>query len=250
MNWGLFVIQFLIILAVSVGFVAWLLKRMFYVSIESTKKRLDEELAKTTAKQTELSRKIKEADEELSKRQAEAKELAAKMRLDAETETESERERIIKAARDEGEDIITKAQNATKKLKEELEREMDQKALKFSSEILTKVLSQKNRDEFYELLIKDFLSELKTVDMSRLSSDVKEIEVITLKELDSKVKEEINKIIKEKTSKEYNLKCNIDKEMGGGIILKFGSMAVDGSLREAIREVVVNMQNDLENKLI
>ena len=246
MEFSHMIISFLLLMAFVCGILIFVLKVVVFSSTENAVKRLEEDINKANAKHTELNQKLKEADEELQRRKDEAKRLAEKMRADAEEESKTEREKIVSNARKEGEEIIAKAQMSKDKLKEELEKELEFKVLKMSMELLNKVLSLKAKGLFNELLIKEFLESLKEIDMSRISPDIKSIQIVTLNSLDASLKDEFVKTIQTKLNRDITVETTTDPNLGGGVVLKFGSMALDGSLRNLIREAGTEFHKTVE----
>ena len=244
------IISFLFMMFLVCGVLILWLRNTFLTSTEGALKRLDDETAKAAAKQAELTRRIQEADSELEKRRSEAKELADKMRSTAEEEARAEKEKIIKKARDEGEEIIANAQTATEKMKLEMEKDLDIRGVDFGIEILNKVFSEKTKGSFEELLIADFIENLKTMDMSRISPDVATVDVITVNPIKENYKSEILKIIKDKLQRDIQINPTTDEKISGGIILRFGSMALDSSLRFIFKEEARKMKESIEATII
>ncbi len=230
------ILKFLGLMVVVCGTIIFALHRTLITSTEGAVRRLNEEITKATAKQNELTLKLKEADDELTKRQAEAKALAEKMRTDAEEQSKVEREKIIAKARQEGEEIIAKAQGAKDKIRQELEKEIDIKAVEFSMNILNDILTEKTKGFFDQVLVDEFIENLKNTDMSKLSPNVTSVDVVTLNPLQESAKTRLIAIVKEKLNRNISLNATIDPNLGGGVVLKFGSMALDGSIKYLIRE--------------
>lgn len=229
-------IKIAVLMLVVTGIIIFFLHRFLISSTEGAVNRLNEEIGKAQKRQAELSRKLQEADTELTKRRAEAKALADRMRQEAEQETKADREKIIAESRKEGEDIISKAQGAAEKLKLELLKEIDSKGVDFALQLMISVLSEKSRGALDQQLVAEFLDKFKGVDMSRLGSDITEAELVCTHGIDEKQKTEIGQVIKKKLNRELTLKVTTDAKLGGGIMVKFGSMAIDGSVRNLLRE--------------
>ncbi len=222
---------------------------VFSRQTEGAIKRLEGETQKAKADQAEVTARLRKTETDLKAKQEEAKELADKMRAEAEAETKAEREKIVNAARAEGEEIITKAQNATVRMKEELAKENDRLIIDFSTKVVNFVLSHKGKGALDEVLVNDFIDSLKEVDMSKIDASVSEVEIITLNELDASKKSTLNSIIKDKLAREVNVKTSVDPELGGGAILKFGSMALDGSIKNLIREAGIALTEEVEARV-
>lgn len=229
------------------GVIIFFLHRTLIASTEGAVNRLNEEINNAQKKQAELNQKIREANEELAKRKAEAKALVDKMRADTEHEARTEREKIIKQARAEGEEIIDKAQGAAEKLQAEVMKNMDSKGVDFGLQILNTVLSDKAKGAFNRQLIEEFLESLKGVDMTRMGSDISHVELVGIENVDPQSKTQLNQLLKQKLNREVPLKESIEKNLAGGIVVKFGSMAVDGSLRNMLREEGKKLKNKIEN---
>jgi F0F1-type ATP synthase membrane subunit b/b' len=247
MEYASLIIGFIVVQVFIVGIIVVWLRLALISSTEGAVKRLNEEIAKANERQTDLSKKLREADEELARRRAEAKALTDKMRTDAETQTKVEREKIITVARKEGEDIIAKAQNAKAKIREELEKEIDVKVIHLGMTIVNNVLSDKARGAFHDIMVDEFIMKLKDTRMDRLQ-ETDAVSVITHQPLDESRKNQLAGVIKEKMGKEPTLSYSTDTNIGGGVILKFGSMALDGSVKNLIRETATELQEDVESQ--
>lgn len=244
------IIKFIFLTGLVSGTIIFFLHRALISGTEGAVKRLNEEIEKTNRKQAELAQKIKEADEELAKRQAEAKRLTEQMRTEAEEQSKAEREKIVAGARHEGEEIIAKAQVATQKLKLELEKEMDAKAVNFGMQLLNTILSEEAKGALDEILVTEFTENLKNIDMSKINPDIDTVEIITLNPLSDSVKQQLSQIIKGKLKRELTVKSTVDNKIGGGVLLKFGSMALDGSIRNLIREKALGLTQQIEQRVL
>lgn len=231
-----FIFQFLVLMGVVTGGLIFVMKKMFFSRIETAKNQLDEQSEAARQKQAELNRKIKEADEELNRRRSEADALAKKMVTEAEEKVKEEREKIIHKARAEGEEIITKAQMTKDKIRKEIEMEMELKAIAYATNIVNHVLDQKGRGALDRQLQEDFLQGLEKIDMSQLNSEVGAAEVITVSPVDSMVLDRIAATLKSKLKKDLQVTNRVDPQYMAGIVLKLGTLGLDGSLRNMIKE--------------
>lgn len=242
-------VQFVVLMVVICGIIIFFLHQALVKSTDGAVKRLNDEIEKTTRKQSELNRKLKEADEELEKRKAEARALTEKMQSEVEEEAKVERDKIVGKAREESEDIIAKAQGAKEKIKKELEKENDLRMIDYSMKILNEILSSKSRGALDETMIVEYMDSLQTMDMTRIGPEVKVVDVITFNPLSTEIKGKLSKIIESKLGRALTFKEAQDDKLGGGIILKFGSMALDGSIKFRIQEFAGTMKNDIESRI-
>src|SRR3989339_554244 len=236
------ILKFFILVGLLLGAILFFVKRSFDMSKQKAIDSLNDEISKANAKQAELSRKIKDADEQLEKRKIEVKELTDKLRQEAEEEMKAERDKTVSKAREEGEEIITKAQNAKDKIRQEIQAEFDVKLINFSMEILNKILSEKAKGALSEVLINEFLSNLEETDMSRIDDKIKSVDVVAVSQIKVKEKERLTAVILKKMNRKIDINFVTDEKIGGGVLLKFGSMALDGSIKKSILEKGLALQ--------
>lgn len=242
------VTKFLILMTVVCVPLILFLRWALLNSTEGAVKRLNSEAEQARSKQAELNQKIKEADEELSKRRAEADQLAHKMITEAEEKAKVERESLIHKAREEGEEIITKAQGTKEKIRKELEKEMYLKSIDYATQILGTILSADAKGVLSERLIQEFIDGLQKVDMNRIGPEVTTAEITTTTPVEESKKTQIAKVISDKLKRPIKTNFTLDPQLIGGVILKFGSLALDGSLQNRIREAAIICKQKTENE--
>ena len=240
------IIQFLVLTAVVSGVIIFVLKKILYDSTQGAVNRLNKETEDVRAKQAELNEKIKQANEELDKRRKEADALVAKMTENAQEKAKEEREKLGNKARQEGEEIIAKAQATKDAMRKAVEKELEIKLVDFSTEVLSVVLSQKAKAVFHEALIEEFMNELEKIDATVITQDVHEAEIITAAPIDKKNKERLSAVLKAKMKREINIKASEDPKLVSGALIKFGSLALDGSLRNFIKEAGTVIKEKVE----
>ena len=248
MDFGSSIVKFIILMAVVCVPIILLLRWALLNSTEGAVKRLNVEVEQNRSKQAELNQKIKEADEELAKRKAEANELANKMIAEAEEKAQAEREKMIAKARAEGEEIITKAQGTKDHIRKDLEKEMHLKAVDYAVQILTLILSQDLQKVLNSQLFTEFVDGLKKVDMSRIGPEVGTAEVSTASPLEDQDKEQLTKLLFEKLKRTIKIDFVQDPQVVGGAILKFGNLALDGSLQKRIKEEAIKSKQKTESE--
>ncbi|MBP9854357.1 MAG: F0F1 ATP synthase subunit delta [Candidatus Omnitrophica bacterium] len=250
MNLTSLIISFVILMVIICGILAFVLRWVLFSSTESSVRRLDDEVEKKREQQVELGKKMKQMDEELERKRAEMLAISQKMQNELEQVSKEKKEEIVKKARLEGEEIIEKAKQATEKMRKELEKEMQIHAVAFGMQIVNKVLSEKSKGIFDEVLTTEFLENLKVTDTTHIQPDVNTAELVTVNPMSEAMKSEISKVLKEKLNRTITLDAKTDPKIGGGVIIKFGSLALDGSIQSLIREIGVNMQTELEEQKV
>jgi F0F1-type ATP synthase delta subunit len=245
MDWDL-IIKFLVLTALISGGLIFALHRVFISSVDGAKQRLDKEADAARARQAELAQKIKEADEELAQRKQELDVIEKRMKFDLEASAGKEKESILGKARTEGEEIIAKAQASRDAIRKDVEKAMELKIVDYSSKILSDILSDKARGSLNQQLAADFVEKLKNVDMTKIGPDVTAADLVTVVPADQKLQADIDAVLQDKLKRKITLNPKTDQSIIGGVVLQFGSLLLDGSLKSSIRSSSVSLKQDIE----
>lgn len=244
----MFILQFLILTAVVTGAIIFFLHHFLVASTDGAVKRLNSETETVRAKQAELNKKIKEADEELERRKKEADDLLKKMKSEAEEGAKIERDKLVKKARTDSEEIIAQAQSTKEQIRKDIQREVELKMIDFCAKIISAVLSGKAKEALNRQLIDEFLEGLEGVDMKQVGAEVTTVDVITVIPLDEPLKERFLKLFKAKIGRDMKINPTIDAAIAGGVSLRFGSLALDGSLQSTLKEAAVALKQKIEGE--
>ncbi len=249
MSWAL-ISQFLVLTTIVSGVLIFFLKKILFDSTQGAVNRLNKETEGVRTQQVELNEKIKAANEELKKRRAEADALVAKMNEQAQEQARKEREELLKKARADGEDIIIKAQQTKEAMRKELEKEMKVKSIDFTVFMLAELFSEKTRGALHDALTAEFLENLLNVDMEMIQDDVKIAEVISTLPFSEKFQNRLAEILMKKFGRKIEVKKQEDKALVAGIILKFGSLSLDGTFITMLKEKAEDVKDRIERGLI
>ncbi len=246
----MFVVKALVLGFVFMGVTIFVLKKVLFDSTQGAVNRLNRETEEVRGKQKELNEKIKQANEELAKRRSEADALIAKMKTEAAEKAKAEREKIIKKARADGEEIISRAQRTKDDMRTVLEKEAEMKIVDFTVIILEEILKARTRGAFNVSLIEDFFEDLKEVDVSMITEDITKAEVTVSEPLKEDLKQKLLVLLKEKLNRTMTLDIKIDESIISGMILKFGSLSLNGTLKYMLDEKGVEIKDKLEKGIL
>jgi F0F1-type ATP synthase delta subunit len=245
MMWDL-IIKFLFLTAVICGGIIFTLHRVLFSSVEGAKQRLDRDAEAARAREAELNRKIRQADEELSARKKELDQLEQRMKNQLEEEANKHKEELVTKARTDAEEIIVKAQNAADGIRREIEKEMEIKIIDHSTSILNDVLGKKAKIALEKDLIEEFIEQLKNVDMSKISPEIKQANVVTATGVSDADMKRISEIVRSKTGRDIPLTSKMDNAHVAGVVIQFGSLMLDGSIRQSIKESALALKHEVE----
>lgn len=247
MSWNL-IIQFLVLTTFISGGIIFALYMVLIRTVDGAKQRLDRDAEAARKRESELNQKIKEADAQLQQRKKELDVMEKKMRQELEEQSAKQKEEIINKARTEAEEIIVKAQNSREQIKKDIEKNYEIKTIEYSVKILSDVFSNAVKDTVDRALFSEFVIKLKGVDFSRLGPDVKSADIITANPLDQASLATISAIFKEKLGRELSFNPKIDNSIIHGVILKFESLLLDGSLQNSFKEAAASLRQQIEKQ--
>ncbi|MBF0331794.1 MAG: F0F1 ATP synthase subunit delta [Candidatus Omnitrophica bacterium] len=240
------IIQFLFLTAIISGAIIFTLHRVFISSVEGAKQRLERDAEAARTKEVELNRKIKQADEELAARKKELDQIEQKMKLDLEAAANKHREELVTKARADAEEIIVKAQNAADGVRRDIEKQMELKIIDHAVSILAVVLSKRAKVALEKDLVDEFIEQLKNVDMSKISLDIKKAEVVTSCAIADADLKRIAEIIKSKAGRDIALTSKVDGAHICGVVIQFGSLLLDGSMKTAVKDSALALKAETE----
>jgi len=247
MGWNL-IIQFLILTVVISGVIIFALYMVLIRTVDGAKQRLDRDAEAARRREAELNQKIKEADIELKRRRKELDVIEKKMRHEMEEEAGKQKEELINKARLEAEDIIVKAQNASEGIRREIEKKMEIKIIDYAAGIITDVLGIQIKGHLDQYLVAEFIDKLRKVDMSRMGADIKAADVISAVVMPEALLTQITQVLKDKLSRDIKLNAKVDSKILGGVVLMFGSLQLDGSLQNALKEATNVLKQQVEKQ--
>lgn len=200
-------------------------------------KRQAELKVKNEAAEKEYSEKMAKLEQEITARQAKLNQEASKTLEDARDKGMKEREKLINEA------IETR-----EKIRQEIMAEMEDKAIHYSHDILADFFSGGSRKMLHDILIDQLLEGLEAVDLAafQIQTDVAEVRVA--QSLDEPTKKNLLNILKKKIHRDVQCHEQIEEALIGGIILKFGSFVIDGSMANRLHEAAARLKKETRRR--
>jgi F0F1-type ATP synthase delta subunit len=168
------------------------------------------------------------------------------MKADLEAEASKHKEEILNKARSDAEDIITKAQNKAVDVRRDIEQHLEMRIIDFAVKILEQVLSKKAKTALEKDLVEEFIIQLKDIDMSKISLDIKSADVVTAHPIGEVELKRITETVRAKIGREIAIQGRTDGEHISGVVIQFGSLHLDGSLKTAIKESALALKAEVE----
>ncbi len=224
------------------------LKRLIFQDTTSAINRINRLDSITREKEKMLSQKLDETEKYFEQRKKEMEDEEKRLKLEAQRAANQLQEDIVKAAKTEAEDIIKKAQASRDKIKADAIIEAEARMIDICRDILGRVLSSVVQTQMNEQLTQEFLADLEQADLGKVGKEVNQVDIIAGRTLTEETKKIIKKILDNKLGRPVTVEVKEDRALLGGLVMKFGTMVVDGSLAEHVKEASDQMKDELSWK--
>jgi len=229
--------QLIIIQAITFFVIVLVLKKLLYSETAKEAERLrilkDEFSKKEKELQVQTAAAKKDAEEKIAKAEKDAK----AYRETREKEAEALKEAILSRARANAEDMVKAAINSKEKMREEISIELKKNMPVSAARIFKEVLSDSVRQAIHEEMVEDVLAKVKKLDKGMFKMKQEKGELLAPYPVKKADKDKLIAAISEKCGFNVSLAEKEDRSLVAGIIVKLGSLVIDGSLENRLRQV-------------
>jgi F0F1-type ATP synthase delta subunit len=192
----------------------------------------------------EYSQKERQINQEMDSARQKAEQILAQAKADAERsknqiikEAKEQRDKILRQARLQSDELIQQADKSRQLLISELEQRIEKEAVIKASELIQSSLPEQFKQSAHaywiEDLIKNGFSELKHL---AIPEGINEVKVISAFPLTEQQRASLSKGLRQLLNRDITLKEELDPKVVVGIIVNIGSLVLDGSLKNKIRQ--------------
>jgi F0F1-type ATP synthase membrane subunit b/b' len=239
-----FVFAQVVLLLVIIG----VLRKMIFSDTNSAINRLSKLDNANREREKQLMQKLAQAQKYVQEQQQKVQDEQQKIKAEARRAAGQLHEDIIAKAKQEGDEIIKKAHASRERIRTEATIEAESKMIQFCGEMIQQVLSSAIQSELNDRLVVEFIEELEKADFGKLNRDVNEVEIVSVQPIAEKRLETIRKTLETKMGRPVRVYSKANPELVGGVMMRLGSMVVDGSLAERFRESALKMKQELSWK--
>lgn len=214
------------------------IKRLLLNDTMRAVNRINQVEAEVRKKEEDIRKEIQEHEKELQARKAEAEEEVKREREAAEKEVAALKEQTVAEARKEGDQIVQEAKKNAAKLQQQIDAEIQEKVAEYSGQVFKLVFSEKMNEALDRQFIGELLDALDELDASSITVDTTEVECVTSHPLDDEQRQRLETLLHEKFGEDMSLNASVNEDLLAGIIIKVGSLEIDGSLLNRYQEAV------------
>ncbi len=208
-------------------------------NVTSATRHLGELNVEYGKKDREVNRRLDEAKRASDDMLAKASSEMAKEKARIIQETETEKEKILKQAHAESEEIMSQADKSKSAMLAEIEERIANAATEKACDLVEAVLSGQFKVEVHSAWVDDLLENgFKQLDKFRIGEDVTEARITSAIPLEEKQRGKLSQKLESIFNKDIAIKEDVDPKVVAGVIITIGSLVLDGSLRDKIREKI------------
>lgn len=230
-------LTFILLQTIVFVVIFFLLKRLMYQNTQSALNRLQIADEENEKRLKELKEKVKEEEDNYQKKLAAVEQDTEQQKRTAKQEIDVEKTKILTKAREEASALLEAAKTKSTKTEREAKLELEKRAATLGAELLKKLLSETAQEAFHALLVDDLIKEVELLDGKSMPSQVKKIEAISRFPLKTPQKAKLKDLFEKKLGGTVTIEEKIKKDMVGGVIVTIGSLVLDGSVENRLKEM-------------
>ena len=229
-----------VVLAALVGFIRVII--VGHAKRATTRvKQVEDEVRK---KEEDTKREIEDHEKDFAERKSESERQLQAQSDEAKREASRLKEQSIAEAKKESTKITEQAHKNEQKIRDQIARQMEEKTVEYGGRVFKLVFSDLMTGDLNKLFIDELIDALDEIEKGSITVDVPEAEIISSHTLDEEQKARLERILREKFNEAATITETTDEALLGGLVLKMGSLEIDGSLRNRYQEAVNEVKKE------
>lgn len=226
------------------GVIVFLFKRLLLSDSMNAVNRIKQVEAEVNKREEAVRRQLEDHEKELAQK-LEAMEQELEGRREAsEQELARMKETITADAKREGEEIMTRARRNEQKMREDLERDAESKAVDYAGDIFQMTFSEKVSQAVNREFVGEVITALEELDGESLHIEAGDAEFASSHPIDPDQRRRLQELISEKFSVSLDIDEKVDPALLGGISMRIGTLEIDATLRSRFSEASGEVKKD------
>lgn len=201
-------------------------------------KHLDEMSQDYDEKERRVNEQLEEANAKAQEIISSAQNEAEKIRSDTIKQAEQDRDKIVQAARTQAEEIIQQADKSRNQLLLEIEERIAKEAINQACDLCHDTLPEEFRKFVHDQWVEDLIENgFSRAERLRLPEEgTVGVKIVSAFALGDEQRKKISKKLKDTFGHEITIEEQIDPRVVAGLVINVGSLVLDGSLKNKIKE--------------
>lgn len=244
----MFILQLVIVQLFIFGALIFFMRKLLHGQISTAAQRFERLNQENQKKREELMKKIEDTEKDYARKKTQLTEEIDMLRTQTVQETGRMMDEAKAKATQERERLINEALQTRETIRMEIMSEMEQKAIQFSKDLIAGFFSDEMKKNIHETLIKEVAEGIGEVNFENFQIHTTTAQLIVPEKLTADEKASIKKALKSKIGKDVELQEELKPELVAGVILRFGTFVVDGSLMNRLTEAAAKQRKETVRK--
>ncbi|MDD5119985.1 MAG: ATP synthase F1 subunit delta [Candidatus Omnitrophica bacterium] len=236
-------IQLLIIQLITFVGIIFLLRYLFSNHLKAALGRLNTLHEENLAKEEELNEELKRAKEESQAQINQGKAEAELIVEEANKEAQQIRINMEEQAKLQATEIVVNGRLEAEKIKASVIKDVQGQSVELASKMIAELLTETDKIalqyEFANGIIQE-ISQLSKEQFNMQGNPV--VKVTSSFTLLDRQRDEIKRVLSEKTGKDIEISEQIDASLIGGLTLEMGGMVIDGTLKNKLQRIIPHLK--------
>jgi F0F1-type ATP synthase delta subunit len=217
------------------------LRKIMMKNVVSATRHINEMGQDYDKKEEEISRRFEELKQESEETVRKAQQEAQELKAGIIKEAESERDKMLKQSRSQSDEIIKQADKSRQLLLSEIDERIAKEAVNKACELIQETLPEQLKQNVHRYWVKELINAgFSELERLRIPKDIDEVKIISAFNLDEEERKNLFDKLKNTLGSGVKFKEEIEPKVVAGIIITIGSLVLDGSLRNKIKENIRN----------
>jgi F0F1-type ATP synthase delta subunit len=214
-----------------------LFRKIMTKNVVSATQHLEEMNQDYLQKEHELNRQLEEARQKSEEMITGAQKEAEKLRMEIISRAEQERDNMLQQARVRSEEVVQQADKSRQQLLAEVDEKIAKEAVTKACELIEGTLPKEFKQLVHAHWVEDLIeSGFSRLERLRIPDGVEETKIVSAFALTDEQRKRIAKKLGDSLGRQVKLKEEVDPKLVAGLVITIGSLVLDGSLDNKIRE--------------
>ena len=215
-----------------------LIKRILLGDTAKAVESVREVEAEIRKKESGIREQIEEHERAFQQQKIEAEKELEEHRAQADKEVARTRDQILGEDRAEADRVVEQAKRNEERFRQQISQDMEEKAVLYAGEVFELVFTEKMAEAVDSVFTDELLEALDALDSSSITVDSDKVDFTAARPIAEAQKNRLQTLLKEKFEVDIRVQENIEEKLVAGLAFKLGSLEIDGSLSNRMKEAV------------
>lgn len=206
--------------------------------------RVGQAEAEIRKKEEAMKQEMERHEQELAARRKQMDQDAESRREEQERQIAHLKDKVLEDARREAADILEKSRKSERKLRDQVSSDLEGKAVDFGGKVFKLVFSERISEELNQHFVNELIDALEEMDAAGITVDGTSAEFSASHPLVPAQRERLQALLARKFGSNIEIRETIRPELLAGLVMKLGSLEIDGSLLSRYQEAVAELKKD------